>query len=294
MRRIFRDYREALDNTRDASPSAATCRSTSRATTCRSSRCPTGKDLAGYFAEVAREGLERRLDAMAPLFAAKRKKHEPQEYRDRLETRDRDHQEDGLPRLLPRRLGLHQIREGQRHPGRPGPRLRGGLAGRVLDGHHRRRSARVRPPLRALPQPRAHLDARHRHRLLHEPPRRGHRVRRATSTARTTSRRSSPSGRWRRSRSCATSAACSDCRTASSTKSPRRSRPARTSRCRWRRRSRRALAEAMKNDKEVRAHHRDRLAARRALAPRRHARRGRRHHARAGHELRPALPHEPR
>src|SRR5436305_10819864 len=46
---------------------------------------PPGKDLASYFEEVVRAGLKRRLDAMAPLFAAKRKKHEPQAYLDRLE-----------------------------------------------------------------------------------------------------------------------------------------------------------------------------------------------------------------
>jgi DNA polymerase-3 subunit alpha len=45
---------------------------------------PPGKDLVGYFEEVVRAGLQKRLDVMAPLFAAKRKKHEPQEYLDRL------------------------------------------------------------------------------------------------------------------------------------------------------------------------------------------------------------------
>ena len=57
------------------------------------------------------------------------------------------------------------------------------------------------------------------------------------------------------------------------------------------------LAAARRGDQERRGSgedHRDRREARRALAPRRHARRGRRHHARAGHELRPAVPHEPR
>ena len=46
---------------------------------------PKGFDSAGYFEKIAREGLERRLDAMAPLFEAKRKKHERQAYYDRLE-----------------------------------------------------------------------------------------------------------------------------------------------------------------------------------------------------------------
>src|SRR5687768_226225 len=46
---------------------------------------PKEYDTAGYFAYVAREGLKKRLAALAPLFAAKLKKHEPQEYHDRLE-----------------------------------------------------------------------------------------------------------------------------------------------------------------------------------------------------------------
>ena len=37
----------------------------------------------------------------------------------------------------------------------------------------------LRPAVRALPQPRTRVDARLRHRLLHGPPRRGHRLRRA-------------------------------------------------------------------------------------------------------------------
>ena len=46
---------------------------------------PKGFDSASYFAQVAREGLKKRLAAMAPIFAAGRKKHEPQAYQDRLE-----------------------------------------------------------------------------------------------------------------------------------------------------------------------------------------------------------------
>ncbi len=46
---------------------------------------PENYSIADYFAKIVRDGLERRLKAMAPAFAAKRKKHEPQEYHDRLE-----------------------------------------------------------------------------------------------------------------------------------------------------------------------------------------------------------------
>ena len=54
-------------------------------------------------------------------------------------------------------------------------------------------------------EPRARLHAGYRHGLLRAPPRRGHRLRYAANTARTTSRRSSPSAPWPRARPSATS-----------------------------------------------------------------------------------------
>jgi DNA polymerase-3 subunit alpha len=47
---------------------------------------PEGDNLADHFAKIARTGLDRRMKAMAGAFAAKKKKHEPREYFDRLET----------------------------------------------------------------------------------------------------------------------------------------------------------------------------------------------------------------
>ena len=48
----------------------------------------------------------------------------------------------------------------------PGRGRRRGVDRRLLPVDHRRRPAALRPPLRALPQPRARVHARHRHRLL--------------------------------------------------------------------------------------------------------------------------------
>ena len=62
-------------------------------------------------------------------------------------------------------------------PGRPRPRLGRRQPGRVRAAHHRPRSDPVQPALRALPQSRAQVDARHRHRLLLRAPRRGHPLR---------------------------------------------------------------------------------------------------------------------
>ena len=59
--------------------------------------------------------------------------------------------------------------------------------------------------------------ARHGHRLLGRRPRPRHQLRAPRSTGATASRRSSPSGRWRRAPRSATPAACSTSRTASST-----------------------------------------------------------------------------
>ena len=70
------------------------------------------------------------------------------------------------------------LRAEARHPGRARARLLGGERRRVEPRHHRRRPDRVRHHLRALPEPRAHLDAGHRRRLLHARARRGDPLRR--------------------------------------------------------------------------------------------------------------------
>ena len=91
---------------------------------------------------------------------------------------------DGLRRLLPDRRRLHPMGEGQGIPVGPG---RGSGAGSVVAwalDDHRPRSAALRPAVRALPQPRARVDAGLRHRLLPGPARRGDPLRAARSTAR--------------------------------------------------------------------------------------------------------------
>src|SRR5215472_9438397 len=79
---------------------------------------------------------------------------------------------DGLHRVLPCRSGLHQLGEEQRRRRRSRPRQRRREHRLLRDGHHRPGPAGSRPDLRAVPQPRTHLDARHRHRLRRTWPRR--------------------------------------------------------------------------------------------------------------------------
>ena len=83
----------------------------------------------------------------------------------------RRHRQHGLQRLLPDRPRLRRLREVQRHRGRPRSWLGRRQHHLLLPRDHGRRSAPLRPPVRALPQRRARLDAGHRHRLLRPRPR---------------------------------------------------------------------------------------------------------------------------
>ena len=79
----------------------------------------------------------------------------------------------GFPGYFLVTADLLQLRQALGQPARrPRPRLGGGLAGRLRPGHHRPRPDPAQADLRAVPQPRAHLDARHRHGLRRAPARR--------------------------------------------------------------------------------------------------------------------------
>jgi DNA polymerase III subunit alpha len=84
MRRVFSGYPEALANTL-AIAERINLSLEPKGHHLPKFPVPRGTDIAGYFEKVAREGLQKRLQAMAPLFAAKRKKHEVAEYQERLE-----------------------------------------------------------------------------------------------------------------------------------------------------------------------------------------------------------------
>ena len=118
--------------------------------------------------------LSRRRDARARAAALRRA----------ARLRDRDDPEDGLPGLLPDRRRLHQLGAEERLPGRAGTRLGRRLAGRLFAQHHRPRPAALQAAVRALPQPRAGVDARLRHRLLPGQPRPRHRLRQGQVRAR--------------------------------------------------------------------------------------------------------------
>ena len=145
---------------------------------------PAGFTLDEYFEQIVREGFEYRLPAPEGSAGPWHSPAHHRGVRAAAQLRSRDDQADEVPRVLPHRLGLHPLRARAVDSGRPRPRLGGRQLRRLLPAHHRRRSDRVRPHLRALPQPRARVAARHRHRLLRAPARRGHRLRHAQVRAR--------------------------------------------------------------------------------------------------------------
>jgi len=92
-------------------------------------------------------------------------------------VRDRRHQAPGVSQLLPHRVGFHPPGPRAGHRRRTGPRFGGRQPGRLFAPHHGPGPAAVRPAVRTLPQPRAHLAPRHRHRFLRPASRGGHPLR---------------------------------------------------------------------------------------------------------------------
>ena len=124
-------------------------RSTSRRPTCRGSRCRTGRP--------SRPGSSRRSDAGS---AVRFPDGIPPEVQKQADFEVGVITADELPRLLPGGRRLHQLGQGQRHPGRSRPRFRRRFDGRLRHADHRPEPAAARADLRAVPQPRPGLDAR--------------------------------------------------------------------------------------------------------------------------------------
>ena len=84
MTRIFRDYPEAIANTVRIADRINVSLEPS-GNHLPNFPVPANYDIAGYFAEVARRGLEKRLRVLQPLFDAGRKKHPKEAYWERFE-----------------------------------------------------------------------------------------------------------------------------------------------------------------------------------------------------------------
>ena len=130
-----------------------------------------GETEAAELRRQSEAGLARRLaeEGTAPGYDAKRLRRSPR-------LRARRHHRHELSGLLPDRRRLHPMGQGEGHSGRAGTRLRRRLARRLGADHHRSRPHALRAAVRALPQPRARVDAGLRHRFLPGPPRRGDRL----------------------------------------------------------------------------------------------------------------------
>ena len=74
--------------------------------------CPDGRAEEEYLRALVDEGLRKRYGDPIPAAGPRARRHGA-----------RRHRQHGLQRLLPDRLGLRRLREGQRHRGRPRPWL---------------------------------------------------------------------------------------------------------------------------------------------------------------------------
>ena len=116
---------------------------------------PDGSDEREYLRERVQEGLRLRYGDPPPAEAVERMEME-------LDVIDRM----GFNAYFLIVWDFVKLREGERHRRRTRARLGGRLDRVLLPGDHRRRPAALRPAVRALPEPRARVDAGHRHRLL--------------------------------------------------------------------------------------------------------------------------------
>ena len=235
-----------------AGAAASWCRPARRS--CRPSRPRPAAARSRSCARQAEAGLEARLTAGVYEPACRptrRRRRRP--YRERLDYELDVIDRHEVRRLLPDRRRLHPVGQGAGHPGRAGARLGRRLGGRLVARDHRPRPVALRPAVRALPQPRAGVDAGLRHRLLPGPARRGDPLRARQVRRRPGRQRSSPSASCRRAPCCATSAGRSACPMARSTGSRswcRSTRPIRrpsSRRCVLEPR----LAEAAREDEQV-------------------------------------------
>ena len=185
---------------------------------------PEGFTLDQYFEHVARAGFDERLARLRQLAAAGRLRHTIDEYERRLEYEIEMIKKMGYAGYF---LIVWDFIRYAREEGIPVGPGRGSAAGSLVawsHAHHRRRSDRLRPHFRALPQPRARVAARYRRGFLRTAPRRGDRLRHAQVRPRERGadhhvRDDEGARPW-----CVTSAARSTCRTPTSTTSPSRSR----------------------------------------------------------------------
>ena len=103
---------------------------------------PGGQSEGDYLRELVEEGLRGRYGDPPPAEAV-----------ERARLRARRDRADGVRGLLPDRVGLRQVRQGLGDSGRAGPRVRRGLARRLLPPDHGRGPAALRPAVRAVPEP---------------------------------------------------------------------------------------------------------------------------------------------
>ena len=94
-----------------------------------------------YFEYVARQGFEKRRPRLEAMRTAGALKHDLAEYAERLDREIRMIQQMKFSGYFLDRLGLHPLRQIERHSGGPGPRVGGRQPGQLLDGDHRYRSA---------------------------------------------------------------------------------------------------------------------------------------------------------
>ena len=131
-----------------------------------------GRSLDEHLQEMAKAGLEK----LMPKILQGKDPSLRQKYEKRLERELDIIKSMGFAGYFLIVSDFHQLRKEPQYPRRARPRIRGGKSRGLRHRDHRDRPDPLRPVLRAVSEPRPHEHARHRHRLLHGGPGRGHPV----------------------------------------------------------------------------------------------------------------------
>ncbi len=177
MAQVFRETAGRRVDAPSRSPSAATSRSARVDNPFPEFKVPEGYTTDSYFEKVAREGFAARAVQLERLAKEESLRHPIAEYERRLSDEIEMIQKMRFAGYFLIVWDFIRYARAQGVPVGPG---RGSAAGSLVSyalQHHGRRSAAIRSALRAIPQSRAHFDARYRYRFLHAAPRRSDRIR---------------------------------------------------------------------------------------------------------------------
>ena len=140
MGKVFQGYEQVLRRTRGNCRALQPEAGEDQESVSEASRCREGETHRQLLRADCARGHGAAHESAARVEGAGQAAAQLRRVRRAAEPRDRHHQADAVSGLLPDRVGLYPLCQGERNSGGSGARLGRRLAGGLCDGHHRHRS----------------------------------------------------------------------------------------------------------------------------------------------------------